>query len=83
MDHADLLLYATHSFHELQCAIIDCRGTHLLNILAGAKASIVDQHIKAPKLLYGFSDALAHRCLICDVQLLHMEIASCKAQCVV
>ena len=66
--------------HVLKPAISACRGTYLLNILAGAKASIVHQNIKVPKFLYGISNACAYRCLICDVQLLHMEIASCTAQ---
>ena len=82
MDHVDLLLYATSDSQVLKPALVACGGTYLLNILAGAKASIVDQDIKAPKLLDGISNACAHRCLICDVQLLYMETAGCTAQCV-
>ena len=51
--------------------------THLLNILPGPVACVVDEHIQAAMLPDGVCHAFLDGGLIRDIQLLHMEVARC------
>lgn len=55
------------------------KGICLLDILLCAIAGVVDKDIKSAMLLDGVSNALLDSCIVCDVQLLYLEIASCNA----
>ena len=55
------------------------KGICLLDIFLCAIAGVVDKDIKSAMLLDSVSNALLDRCIVRNVQLLHVEIASCNA----